>query len=344
MFSLSHLRLFTTICMGLVVCQSLCAWQHINAFVYHRFGDDQHPTTNIDIDLFETQLKFLAANNYKTLTMSEALQVLDEENDTNEKFVLITIDDAFKSFYTNALPLLSKYEMSATLFVNTETIGAPSYMTWKEIEETAAAGIEIGNHSHAHYFFLNEDIDLFEVDLKTSQKLFKQKMGKAPEVYAYPYGEWNQDMADLLKANGIKGAAAQNSGIIHRTANRYALPRFPMNNVYGTLNRFKEKLTVKAFEEMESAFNTAGNASIPYAHLTIWLPKSIFSQSNIQGFVSGQSAERQVTSAGDQWVIHLWSRNELEQRRTLFTITAMDNEGQWHWYSYQFVQPEIKEE
>jgi len=324
-----------------MVGQSLYAWQHINAFVYHRFGDDLHPSTNIDLDLFEAQLKYLQENNYKTLTLSEALHILDTETDTSEKYVLITIDDAFKSFYTNALPLLNAYDMSATLFVNTETIGAPSYMTWNEIEIAAASGIEIGNHSHGHNFFLNEDIDLFEADVETSQNLFRQRMGKAPDVYAYPYGEWNQDMAEVLKATGIKGAAAQNSGVIHPTANRYALPRFPMNNVYGTLNRFKEKLTVEAFVEMKSTFENAGNGSMPYAHLSIRLPRSTFSKANIQGFVNGQPGQQQVLSSGNEWTIRLWTEETLLQRRTLFTITAMDIQGQWHWYSYQFVQPEI---
>ena len=68
----------------------------------------------------------------------------------------ITVDDAFRSFLTGAVPLLREYGYPATLFVNSGEMDGPDYLSWEELRRLAQGGsIEIGNHSAAHGYLLD---------------------------------------------------------------------------------------------------------------------------------------------------------------------------------------------
>src|SRR5688572_10450985 len=103
--------------------------KEVVCFVYHRFGDSRYPTTNVSIKDFEAHLAYLAKNKIRVVTFSEAISYLQSDQPV-QKTVVITIDDAYQSFFKNGLPLLKKYSMPATLFINTKTVGGGDYMNW----------------------------------------------------------------------------------------------------------------------------------------------------------------------------------------------------------------------
>lgn len=120
--------------------------KEVVCFIYHRFGDSRYPSTNVRTADFETHLKYLIDNDFQLLTFSEAIDYI-HSNAPARRTAVITIDDGFKSFYVNALPLLKKFNVKATLFINTETVGG-DYMTWDELRDVVKHNIEIGNHTH----------------------------------------------------------------------------------------------------------------------------------------------------------------------------------------------------
>ena len=181
-------RIFLTLSLCLMPL-GLLAFQQAKfpAFVYHRFGDDRFPSTNISVEHFEAQLQYFKDNNFSVLTMSDALTLLDKKKGRMPEVVVITIDDAYSSFYLNAVPLLKKFDYPATLYVNTSTVGAPDYMTWEQLNEVKEWGIEIGNHSHNHPYFVNQsNLDGFIEDLLLSHAAFQKGLGQIPVTYAYP--------------------------------------------------------------------------------------------------------------------------------------------------------------
>jgi peptidoglycan/xylan/chitin deacetylase (PgdA/CDA1 family) len=107
--------------------------KEVVCFIYHRFGDSRYPTTNVSVADFETHLEQLLENDFQLLTFSEAVSYLNSSGPPR-KTAVITIDDGYKSFYRNALRLLKKFKVPATLFINTETVGG-DYMTWDELRE-----------------------------------------------------------------------------------------------------------------------------------------------------------------------------------------------------------------
>jgi len=127
----------------------------INCFVYHRFGDDRYPSTNISVELFRKHLEYLKSNQFNLITFGEAAELLKKGATIPEKTVCLTVDDGYTSFYKNALPLLKEFNFPATLFINTKQFGTGDFLTIQQLKEIATAGIEIGNHSHSHAQFVN---------------------------------------------------------------------------------------------------------------------------------------------------------------------------------------------
>lgn len=318
--------------------------------VYHRFGNSQYPSTNIDTSLFRQHLTYLKANDYEVLTLGQAVD--RQRAGTLEKghYAVITVDDGYKTFQSGAMPLLKEFGFKATLFVNTESVGGNSYLDWADLKELKAAGIEIGNHSHSHAHFLNKASSnevkaYFQHDLKKAQKAFQKHLDFKPDLYAYPYGEYNEEMENILEAEGFKAAAAQHSGVFHKGGDLYAIPRFPMASHFAKMKSFKEKVQMDGLRlEQQKPANTIFKQNPPQLKLT-FPENSKANLRNIQCFVSGSttcSIDKNLDAQPPE--ITFEAKSPLKGRRSKYTITAPSKEGdQWFWFSHLWVQPQINE-
>jgi len=320
--------------------------RQVVGFIYHRFGDDRYPSTNTPLEDFKSHLAFLKSNGYKVLTFSEAVLYLRQEG-AYEKAAVITIDDGYKSFYANALPLLRQYGYPSTLFINTESVGGKDYLSWKDIKESIEAGVEIGNHSHSHAYFLNVDeqnrVDTFRSELRLSQQLIEENLGLVPKVFAYPYGEFSPEMAAVVEKEGFIGAAAQNSGVMYSKGDFFALPRFPMSTAYSPLEKFAGKARMKAFEmvriQPESYLISTGTLQ-PELQLT-FLKERLYLD-DLQCFIQGGECVIETRENGDFIEITISPKSPLRARRTLYTLTIKDSDNAWHWYSHLWINTEKK--
>ena len=321
----------------------------INCFVYHRFGDNRYPSTNISVEDFRKHLDYLKTNEYNVVTFGEAVDMLNSDISIPQKTVCLTVDDGYKSFYENALPLLKEFGYPATLFINTNQFGSGDFLSVEELKKIKDAGIEIGNHSHSHVHFVNfssaERRDTFRKDLEKSQKIFQEKLDFAPEVYAYPYGEYTLDMQKVLLENGFKGAAAQKSGVISEYSDQFALPRFPMAAGFVQLESFIRKVKMKPLPAKPpgQANPLVENENPPTLQLKLFESDKI-NTNQIQCFIDGQNnCQLQYDSASKK--IAVKSNQSLHSRRTLYTITAPSNTNPvtWYWYSFLWIIPSVNE-
>ena len=205
--------------------------------MYHRFNENKYPSTNIKIDIFKKQLELIEENNIEYYDPA----IFDKQFNypKKNKKILITIDDAFSSFYENAWPILKKKEIPFILFVSTEPVGKPGYMTWEQIKEVSSYKFAyIGNHSHTHEYLLDFSHLEFTKDIKNSIRIFREKLGYNPIYFSYPFGEYNLEQTQFIK-NNFKYGFGQHSGVIDLTKNPFELPRFPINEKYGDLDRFE---------------------------------------------------------------------------------------------------------
>ena len=205
--------------------------------MYHRFNENKYPSTNIKMDIFEKHIEVIKDKNYQFENPEEFRKKFNFPKD--EKKILITIDDAFLSFYENAWPFLKKNKIPFILFVSTEPVGKKGYMTWDQIKEVEKEKFAyIGNHSHSHEYLINLSFSEFKNDINKSINIFKSQLGYNPVFYSHPFGEYSQKQIKFLREN-FEFAFGQHSGVIDVNKDKYQLPRFPINEKYGDLDRFK---------------------------------------------------------------------------------------------------------
>ena len=113
-------------------------------------------------------------------------------------------------------------------------------MNWDQIIEISKSEIvEIGNHSHSHEYLVDESPEFIKKDILKSIEIFEKKLGKNSEFFSYPFGEYSLEFKKVIKDLGFKYAFGQHSGVIDETKDLWELPRFPINEKYGEINRFK---------------------------------------------------------------------------------------------------------
>jgi peptidoglycan/xylan/chitin deacetylase (PgdA/CDA1 family) len=263
------------------------------------------------------------------------------------KTVVITIDDGYKSFYTDGLPMLKKYRLPATLFINTETIGGSDYMDWQELRKAVESDIEIGNHTHSHAYFMNLESSrrgrVLTEELTTSQALIKKHLDIEPAVFSYPYGELDETMIQLVGDFGFEAAVAQNSGVLSARSDFFSCPRFPMSESYAAIDRFREKANMLPLDIIQS---TPQNFSKPVESspsLTIVFEKGALRLDRLQCFVQGGDCQFEVSSENGKATVTLRSKQSIgNRRRTLYTVTVPDEKGKWHWYSHLWINAEVR--
>ena len=205
--------------------------------MYHRFDENKYPSTNVKMEVFKNQIKIIKEKKLDFISLDEFNDQYN--NPKNKKKILLTIDDAFTSFYERAWPYLKKNKIPFILFVSTEPVGKYGYMTWDQIKEIEKEDfVTIGNHAHSHEYLVEESFDKFKNDIDQSIKIFKDKLGYNPIYYSYPFGEYSLKQKEYISKN-FKFAFGQHSGAIDINKDRYELPRFPINEKYGDLERFK---------------------------------------------------------------------------------------------------------
>ena len=305
----------------------------ILSLMYHRFNEDKYPSTNIQMDIFKKQIeiiKKLEYNFYDPRYLEENFHTVKIE-----KKILITIDDAFSSFYEFAWPYLKKEKIPFILFVSTKTIGKNGYMTWDQIKKVNSENLAyIGNHSHSHDYLVDLKNDDFIKDIDTSSSIFKDKLGYNPIFFSYPFGEYSLIIKNYISKN-FKFSFGQHSGVIDVNKDRYELPRFPINEKYGDLKRFKFliKLNPLQYKSLNPIDKYLTNNNPPK-----FLVEFFDEQKNIHNINcfsdEGNKWEKSNISF-NQNILNLNFREKFEFRRGRINCSLNDN-GIWRWFGVQF--------
>jgi peptidoglycan/xylan/chitin deacetylase (PgdA/CDA1 family) len=259
----------------------------------------------------------------------------------------ITVDDAYHSFLSGAMPLLRRYGYPATLFVNTDSVGGREFLSWDELRTLAAEGIEIGNHSASHLYLLdraqNESVEMWRErigkDLSRAREALNRELGEQERLLAYPYGEYSAEVAELVRDLGFSGAAAQHSGVISSATDLFALPRFPMGGIYVALSQFREKLAMKALEVRVIEPSDPLASENPPLMVVDILSRNV-DLSRLRCFVPGQSECPVQADAAVTGRYHVRAQQPLSGRRSKYTLTAPGQQEGWFWFSQLWIYPQ----
>ena len=240
MFKLNKIIIILLITSVLFVSKLFANENSVAVFVYHRFGENNYPSTNIKISQFKKHLEELTKNNYNVVSTEEIVDALINNKDLPEKTVALTIDDAFFSIYKKAWPLLKEKKLPFTIFVSTGPLKSNSknYMNWEQIKEMDSHGVTIGHHTKNHLHLVTKEKEKIISEIEEANNDFLKNLGYVPDIFAYPYGEYSSEIKQITK-NYFKAAFGQQSGGIYNGIDIFELPRYSLNEQYGDLKRFK---------------------------------------------------------------------------------------------------------
>ena len=306
----------------------------ILSLMYHRFNENKYPSTNIKMNVFRNQIEIIKNLNYDFYDPKFLIKEFDKPK--NNKKILITIDDGFKSFYNEAWPYLKKNKIPFILFVSTEPVGKNGYMTWEEIKEIDKSELgNIGHHSHTHEYLIDMTDKEFINDIETATKIFKEKLGYVPSIFSYPFGEYSLYMKNYISSN-FEVAFGQHSGVIDINKDKFELPRFPINEKYGELKRFKslinyDPLEYKSLKPEEKKISSKNNPPI----LTIEFFNDQKNINNITCYSNdGGNWKKSNLKFKENTLIIKFSEKFLPRRGRV--NCSLNDSGKWRWFGTQF--------
>jgi peptidoglycan/xylan/chitin deacetylase (PgdA/CDA1 family) len=239
---------------------TLKGYQTVPVLSYHNFSLDKSPNKmTVTKAAFEEQMKLLKEMGYRVITMDQLLDFLDFKGQIPKKSVVITIDDGWRPLYEIAFPILKRYGYPATLFIYTDLItGSGKTLSWDLIQEMAREGLDIQGHTKSHRTLSAMDkketfqayFDSIERELSESARIIKARTGKEVKYLAYPNGETNHLVIELVRKKGYAGAFTVKRGGNPAFIHNYRINR---SMIYGdlNLNQFEKNLTVFSDEALK---------------------------------------------------------------------------------------------
>ncbi len=206
--------------------------------MYHSISGNSDDPYTVSVGAFREQVSWLTKNGFEVIPLSFLVHAIQTGQYRNlRKKVVITFDDGYQDFVTNALPLLRHHGVPATVFIVTDMIGGRGswnhsgnqlpLMSEDELRYIKAQGISLGSHTatHANLTLLN-DIDVHR-ELRDSHDRLAQ-LGESFYAFSYPWGQWSSQIVDAVKGSGYECAVAIGEQMRLTDGNKYILPRITM--------------------------------------------------------------------------------------------------------------------
>jgi peptidoglycan/xylan/chitin deacetylase (PgdA/CDA1 family) len=200
--------------------------RRVPVLMYHSIGG----TDGLAVrpEAFEEQMAYLKDEGFTPVPFGARDRPADRP-------VVITFDDGYADFHEHALPVLDRLGFPATLFVTTGWLhdagpyaaGYPlgRMLTWRQTDEIAAAGIEIGAHGHSHAQLDQLGDAALREELRRSRELLQDRLGRAVATMAYPYGYSSARVRREVRAAGYDAACAVANSVLSGRHDPLALPR-----------------------------------------------------------------------------------------------------------------------
>jgi peptidoglycan/xylan/chitin deacetylase (PgdA/CDA1 family) len=179
---------------------------------YHRFGPRPSQLA-VTPAAFEAQMDYLSRNGYHVIPLASLLGFLERGEPIPRKSVVLTIDDGYRSTYEVAFPILRKFGFQATVFLYSDFVGAPDALTWPQMKEMETSGlVDIQPHSKSHANLATRLLgetdakyrDRMRTEIDTPVRLIQERLAVPSLTFAFPYGDVNETVVDLLKRDGVR--------------------------------------------------------------------------------------------------------------------------------------------
>ena len=334
-----------------ILLLSFACWadasEHAVVLAYHHVDSKTPPSTSVTRAEFRRHMAYLDEHGFTVLALGDIADRLERGAPIPDGAVAITFDDAYESVLTNAAPELKKRGWPFTVFVTTDAVdqGLNPYLSWDQLREIIRYGGEIGNHSARHEHMIrgrtsgSDSVWKREQtsDIRKAQRRIKDELDVVPTLFAFPYGEYNQQLVELLDGMGLT-PVGQHSGAASKASS--VIPRFPVSSRYASLDTLADKLSslpfcLRSVNPKDGVLDAKASRPI----LTLEFHDAPRNPASLSCFVAGQE---KATIVWDGRVASVQARQPLRPGRTKYncTLPSSDRPGRFEWFSFLWMKPE----
>jgi peptidoglycan/xylan/chitin deacetylase (PgdA/CDA1 family) len=316
---------------------------------YHNVSTSTAADTSISPEDFRTQMEFLRANDFAVMRLEEVVKALRAGVELPDKTAVITFDDGYRSVYDAAFPLLKSYGWPFTVFVTTGLVATKSgglYASWDQLLEMGASGATLANHTISHLYMVEQLageteaawLERLEDEITEAEKTLEEQTGQHHQLLAYPYGEYNAAIKNLVTRLGYT-AFGQHSGPVSAHSDFAALPRFPFSGAYGSMNNFATKVNSRAFNlKLLRPDSPVTTSETPEAVLDF---EDEYRFDALSCFYNDKPIQPTAVSEEEKQYL-VTARVQPNVRRYRYNCTAPGPDGRYYWHSILWINPTVK--
>jgi peptidoglycan/xylan/chitin deacetylase (PgdA/CDA1 family) len=204
---------------------------------YHIVESPADPRMEISRETFRQQMRYLSMTGYNIIPLRTLYEYVSGKRASIPKdSVVITIDDGWRSTYTEVFPEMQKLGFPFTIFVYPRIIGQTSHaLTWRQVKEMSDAGVDIESHSYSHPFLTKRRHASFDErqyqqwldqELAGSRRILEKETGKPVQFLAYPYGDYDHYLAAACARAGYEAALTCDYGRVRKASDPLRMKRF----------------------------------------------------------------------------------------------------------------------
>lgn len=192
----------------------------------------------VSAERFKKQMEFLKKEKYQIIGLSSLISYIKGKTSLSEKTIVITFDDGTESIYTNAFPILKSLGFCASVFltinyIEKKDMAEKSFLkyeplSWQQIKEMLAGGVSFYPHSLTHPRLTKISPEEARLEIVKSREILESILGRKADIFGYPYGDFNDEVKEMLKDACYVGAVDAWGGINTINTDLYALKRIPV--------------------------------------------------------------------------------------------------------------------
>lgn len=316
---------------------------------YHHIDTSTPPVTSISPADFRIHMEYLRDHGFTVLPLEQVVDALRDGTVLPDRSAVITFDDGYLSVYEDAWPVLRELDFPFTVFISAGLVSSNSslYASWAQLREMGEHGATLANHSVSHPYLLQRRqgeseaqwLEGVEREIVEAERIILEETGQSHKLFAYPYGEYDPVIQELVRALGYTGIG-QHSGPINAWSDFTALPRFPLSGIYASMNTFGIKMNSLAFKlRLASPDSPITGEVSPSAVLDF---EGDYRFSALSCFNNNEPMRIQAVDE-DEKLYRIETDERNTSRRFRYNCTLPGENGRYYWYSVPWINPAIAE-
>ena len=174
---------------------------------------------------FEAQIKYLVDKGFTFLLARDVERAVREKRALPQKAVAITLDDGYKDNFDHAFPILRRYNVPATIFLVTNTVGTAEHLSWDDVLVMHKEQVGYGSHTVHHFDLTTLPLPQLDTELSESKRILEDRLFERITAVAYPAGQYNRLVAERTQAAGYLAGWKKGGGPVRPGDEPFLLPR-----------------------------------------------------------------------------------------------------------------------